>query len=86
MTTVPRALLPLLMAVLLTGPLPAAAAKETKATQADGSTQSKAKRQRVVRPKVVPGGSGENAAERDRRLQRECRNMRNAGACLGYGI
>lgn len=29
-------------------------------------------------------GSGETAAERDRRLQRECKGRPNAGACLGY--
>ena len=30
-------------------------------------------------------GNGETRAERDRRLQRECRGLPNAGACLGYG-
>ncbi|MCJ0762532.1 hypothetical protein [Variovorax terrae] len=29
-------------------------------------------------------GSGETAAQRDRRLQRECKGLPNAGACLGY--
>lgn len=28
--------------------------------------------------------SSETTAERDRRLQRECRGRPNAGACLGY--
>lgn len=27
---------------------------------------------------------GESAAERDRRLLRECKGLPNAGACLGY--
>ena len=29
-------------------------------------------------------GSGENKAERDKRLLRECRGKPNAGACEGY--
>ena len=29
--------------------------------------------------------SEETRAERERRLARECRNMPNSGACLGYG-
>ncbi|MEW6466672.1 MAG: hypothetical protein AB1434_12365 [Pseudomonadota bacterium] len=39
-----------------------------------------APRQRVKFDK----GSGETAAERDRRLRRECKGRPNAGACLGY--
>lgn len=30
-------------------------------------------------------GSAETTAERNRRLQRECKGRPNAGACLGYG-
>ena len=30
-------------------------------------------------------GPAETRAERDRRLQRECRGKPNAGACEGYG-
>ncbi|MGH8820137.1 MAG: hypothetical protein ACREWJ_02455 [Rhodoferax sp.] len=29
--------------------------------------------------------SAETRSERDRRLQRECKGLPNAGACLGYG-
>lgn len=31
----------------------------------------------------LPGG--ETQAQRDRRLKRECKGSRNAGACLGFG-
>lgn len=31
----------------------------------------------------LPGG--ETQAQRDRRLKRECKGQRNAGACLGFG-
>ncbi|WP_233167627.1 hypothetical protein [Xylophilus sp. ASV27] len=76
----------LLAAALLAGagPLPAwAAKKEAQAAKADGSTTRKAKRPRATHPKVLPGGSGETTAERERRLLRECRGLPNAGACLG---
>ena len=33
----------------------------------------------------VNTGDGETRAERDKRLQRECRGKPNAGACEGYG-
>jgi hypothetical protein len=33
----------------------------------------------------VDRGPAETRAERDRRLQRECRGKPNAGACEGYG-
>jgi hypothetical protein len=33
----------------------------------------------------VNTGYGETRAERDKRLQRECRGKPNAGACEGYG-
>ena len=32
-----------------------------------------------------PRDYGEQPAERDRRLARECRNRPNAGACAGFG-
>jgi len=82
----PRPFSWLLAAALLAGasPLPAWAAKEAQTVQADGTTARKAKRQRVVRPKVLPGGSGETTSERERRLMRECRGLPNAGACLGF--
>lgn len=44
------------------------------------AAKAHAPRQRVKFDK----GSGETAAERDRRLRRECKGRPNAGACLGY--
>lgn len=44
------------------------------------AAKAHAPRQRVKFDK----GSGETAAERDRRLLRECKGRPNAGACLGY--
>jgi len=49
-----------------------------------GTGTAPAKPPRVARVKVMPGGSTETEAERDRRLRRECRGRPNAGACLGY--
>jgi hypothetical protein len=37
-----------------------------------------------AQPKVIPSGSEESAAARDKRLKRECRGRPNAGACAGY--
>jgi hypothetical protein len=42
------------------------------------------RRHRIARPAVQRTSSDETAAERDRRLSRECRGLPNAGACLGY--
>ncbi len=54
-----------------------AARKHTSASaKAPHAAKHRAKRERH--------GSGETAAERDRRLQRECKGLPNAGACLGY--
>lgn len=44
------------------------------------AAKARPSRQRVQFDK----GSGETTAERDRRLQRECKGRPNAGACLGY--
>ncbi len=43
----------------------------------------KAKRARTPKP-PKDKGYGENRAERDKRLLRECRGKPNAGACEGY--
>jgi hypothetical protein len=40
---------------------------------------------RKGRKQPVDKGSAETRAERDKRLQRECRGKPNAGACEGYG-
>ena len=38
-----------------------------------------------ARKPPVDKGPAETRAERDRRLQRECRGKPNSGACEGYG-
>ncbi|MFM9879713.1 MAG: hypothetical protein ACKVOO_04820 [Burkholderiaceae bacterium] len=38
-----------------------------------------------VKAAVIPGGSGETAAAREKRLKRECKGRPDAGACLGFG-
>ena len=43
----------------------------------------KAKKARAPKP-PKDKGYGENSAERDKRLLRECRGKPNAGACEGY--
>ncbi|PYE79396.1 hypothetical protein [Xylophilus ampelinus] len=75
-------------AALLLGSLLAAApahAARGQDAQADAPQPYRTARHRVSRPRQMQGGSGETTAERDRRLNRECRGLPNAGACLGYG-
>jgi len=60
----------------------AAPAKQPR--EASDSTARSAKKSRSVKVKHQQNHSGESAAERDRRLYRECQGMPNAGACLGY--
>ncbi|MEH3087284.1 MAG: hypothetical protein PGN26_12310 [Xylophilus ampelinus] len=68
-------------------PAPAHAARAVGAEAVPG-TQPRpapgARRHRIARPAVQRTSSDETAAERDRRLARECRGLPNAGACLGY--
>lgn len=65
-----------------------AAARKTKSDTGDAaqpaSTTKTHKPKKAGHVKFEKGG-GETRAERDRRLQRECRGLPNAGACLGYG-
>ena len=57
-----------------------AAAAPARATQ-----QERAAKPRKPSTKIkFEKDSSETTAERDRRLQRECRGLPNAGACLGY--
>ncbi|MFE8644168.1 hypothetical protein ACFX58_03675 [Sphingomonas sp. NCPPB 2930] len=72
----------LLGSLLTTAPAHAARAQDA---QADTPQPPRTVRHRVSRPRQMQGGSGETTAERDRRLNRECRGLPNAGACLGYG-
>ena len=59
-------------------------AAETKVKKRGAQTTHASKDKKAGRIRFEKG-SGETRAERDRRLQRECKGMPNAGACLGYG-
>ncbi|MGH8822835.1 MAG: hypothetical protein ACREWJ_16300 [Rhodoferax sp.] len=59
-------------------------AAETKAKKSKPHATQAAKGKKAGRIKFEKG-TGETRADRDRRLQRECRGLPNAGACLGYG-
>ena len=60
----------------------AQAASQKNATEAAASAPAKKKGSDKVKHQRSP--SEESAAERDRRLYRECKGLPNAGACLGY--
>ena len=68
---------------LLAGAL-GAPALATAATSQEGKTQTVKVKKKSTKVKFDKG-SGETTAERDRRMQRECKGRPNAGACLGYG-
>jgi len=53
------------------------------AAPAHAAAQKKTVRH-VARLKVQQAPSQETPAQRDRRLERECKGRPNAGACLGY--
>jgi hypothetical protein len=60
------------------------AAETSQNTQADPKKPRAERKKRAPAPVVLPGGSGETAAERSARLKRECKGRPNAGACTGY--
>ena len=69
--------------VLLTSATLASAADSFTATQGTAHAQ---KGKKAKAPKQAPSqSSGENMAQRDKRLARECKGRPNAGACEGYG-
>jgi hypothetical protein len=59
-------------------------AAETKAKKSKPQATQAAHAKKAGRIKFEKG-SGETRAERDRRLQRDCKTLPTAGACLGYG-
>ena len=63
--------------------LAAALACSVPLAQATTST-GKSSRTKTRKP-PVDKGPAETRAERDKRLQRECKGKPNAGACEGYG-
>lgn len=62
---------------LLVGLGMTAARAQTQSRQAGPSSRN--------RKPPADKGPGETRAERDKRLQRECKGRPNAGACEGYG-
>ena len=69
---------------LLLAPEGAHAARKKKAADATTSEPAKKKGSVKVKPQAIRSDSQESATERDRRLYRECKDLPNAGACLGY--
>lgn len=67
-------------------PTPGHATSTKKPKQADNPTTATTtgKKPRSVKIKHQQNNSEESAAQRDRRLYRECQGLPNAGACLGY--
>jgi hypothetical protein len=80
-----RTLLCLIAGFALAGALtavPIQAASSNANTSA--SAKKTAKKQASHSVKFHNNPNHENAAQRERRLKRECKGMPNAGACLGY--
>ncbi|PUE44806.1 hypothetical protein B9Z47_17495 [Limnohabitans sp. 2KL-1] len=74
------------LALGLMGASPASWAVETFTATTGADKPAKARKAKAGKAPKLPGdkGSGENKAERDKRLLRECRGKPNAGACEGY--
>ena len=72
------------MATTTLGLLALAAELALPSAQAQTTTTSKSSRAKS-RKRPVDKGPAETRAERDKRLQRECKGKPNAGACEGYG-
>ena len=53
--------------------------------QAQATTSTSKSTRAKTRKPSVDRGPAETRAERDKRLQRECKGKPNAGACEGYG-
>jgi hypothetical protein len=72
------------MATTTLGLLALAAELALPSAQAQATTTSKSGRAKSRKP-PVDKGPAETRAERDKRLQRECKGKPSAGACEGYG-
>ncbi len=74
------------LALGLMGASPTSSAVETFTATTGGDKPAKARKAKAGKAPKPPSdkGSGENKAERDKRLLRECRGKPNAGACEGY--
>lgn len=87
MPLLPRLSLPalgLLLCASLAAPLPALAKKHNASASSASAAGHGQKAPRKASRAAPRSSSEESRAERDRRLQRECRGLPNAGACLGY--
>jgi len=67
------------------GLLALAAALAMPPTQVQAATSTAKSSRGKARKPPVDKGPAESRAERDKRLQRECKGKPNAGACEGYG-
>lgn len=74
------------LALALLSLAPTIAAVETFTATTGTEKPAKTKKPKAAKAPKAPTdkGSAENKAERDKRLQRECRGRPNAGACEGY--
>ena len=54
-------------------------------SQAQTTSSTSPRKRAPSRKPPADKGPGETRAERDKRLQRECKGKPNAGACEGYG-
>ncbi len=61
-----------------------ALATASLALPAQAAGKSSARKSKAAKVKPQQNNSQESAAERDRRLYRECQGLPNAGACRGY--
>ena len=67
------------------GLLALAAALTCSVPLAQATTSTGKSSRAKTRKPLVDKGPAETRAERDKRLQRECKGKPNAGACEGYG-
>lgn len=76
------ALMLTLLAGMLGAPSDAFGATKSKSTATQSAAAGKKASNRVT---YRPSPSEESRRDRERRLERECRNKPNAGACAGFG-
>ncbi len=84
--TLHQSLLALLAAGISLALLTGAGVAQAKGPTGDKThaTKTSPKKKSVSKVTYQRSASEETAAERDRRMFRECRGMHNAGACTGY--
>ena len=71
----------------LVSPRASAATEHFSATTGTDNVAKPPKKRKAKAPqRPLNKGSGENKAERDKRLMRECQGKPNSGACEGYAL